>query len=106
CRYQDKDEQVSVTRADFEEATRHLLTQTLDTARRTVKTAQEKASGLTIDRVLLAGGSARMPMVDEALRSQLGWDPQPTGFDLAVAQGAAIHARRLLDAARRERQDA
>ncbi|MFT4188959.1 MAG: Hsp70 family protein, partial [Aeromicrobium sp.] len=32
CRYQDKDEQVSVTRADFEEATRHLLTQTLDTA--------------------------------------------------------------------------
>ncbi|RMF94298.1 MAG: Hsp70 family protein, partial [Planctomycetota bacterium] len=61
CECQGKIEQFEVTRAEFEEATQDLLDQTLF---RTVQAL--KASGLTwneIDRVLLVGGSTRMPMV-------------------------------------------
>ena len=67
CRYQDKDEQVAVSRAEFEAATRHLVTTTLEISERVVKAAEAKVSGLKVDRVLLVGGSSRMPMIDAAL---------------------------------------
>lgn len=97
CRYQDKDEKIEVTRAEFEDATRHLVGQTLEISRRTVATAEQKAPGLRIDRVLLVGGSAKMPMIETALREQLGWDPARTDFDLAVAKGAAIYGQAAVD---------
>lgn len=84
---------LTITRADFEAATKHLVNQTLDIAERTVKNAQQKEPGLTIDRVLLVGGSSRMPMISEALRNTLNWEPENTDFDLAVAKGAAIYGQ-------------
>ena len=97
CRYQDKDEQVAVSRAEFEAATRHVVTTTLEISERVVKAAEAKVSGLKVDRVLLVGGSSRMPMIDAALREQLGWNPASTDFDLAVAKGAAIYGQAAVD---------
>ena len=97
CRYQDKDEQVTVTRAEFEAATRHLVAQTLEISQRVVKAAESKVPGLKVDRVLLVGGSSKMPMIDAALREQLGWNPANTDFDLAAAKGAAVYGAMLLD---------
>ncbi|MBQ1084099.1 Hsp70 family protein [Nocardiopsis sp. B62] len=97
CRYEDRDEKVEVTRDEFDAATRHLVGQTLEIAQRTVDTAERKTPGLTIDRVLLVGGSAKMPMIETALRDQLGWDPARSDFDLAVAKGAAIYGQAAVD---------
>ncbi|WP_026116964.1 Hsp70 family protein [Nocardiopsis valliformis] len=97
CRFEDRAETIEVTRAEFEDAARHLVNQTLDIAQRTVATAQEKSPGLQIDRVLMVGGSARMPMIERALREQLGWDPVRTDFDLAVAKGAAVYGQAAVD---------
>jgi molecular chaperone DnaK len=97
CRYQDKDEQVVVTRAEFEAATRHLVAQTIEISQRVVTAAERKVPGLKIDRVLLVGGSSKMPMIGAVLREQLGWNPANTDFDLAVAKGAAIYGQAAVD---------
>ncbi|MGV1004586.1 MAG: Hsp70 family protein [Candidatus Nanopelagicales bacterium] len=97
CRYQGSDEQVTVTRTEFEAATRHLVAQTLDIAQRVVTAAEKKVPELKVDRVLLVGGSSKMPMIEAALREQLGWDPAKTGFDLAVAKGAAAYGQAAVD---------
>lgn len=97
CRYNGNDEQVEVTRAEFEAATKHLVIQTLEISQRVVTSAEAKVPGLQVDRVLLVGGSARMPMIDTALREQLGWNPVRTDFDLAVAKGAAIYGQAAID---------
>ena len=97
CRYLDKDEQVSITRADFEAATRYLVAQTVEISQRVVAAAEQKVPGLKVDRVLLVGGSSKMPMIDAALREQLGWNPASTDFDLAVSKGAAIYGQAAID---------
>lgn len=98
CRYEDYDEKIIVTRADFEQATAHLVSQTAEIAERTIETAKTLKPGLQIDKLILVGGSSRMPMVDQALRAK-GWDPVPTEYDLAVAKGAAIYGQALLSGA-------
>jgi molecular chaperone DnaK (HSP70) len=95
CRYQDKVELVAVTRSEFEAATRHLVARTVEISQRVVTAAEAKVPGLKVDRVLLVGGSSKMPMIDAALREQLGWNPARTDFDLAAAQGAAIYGASL-----------
>ena len=69
CEHRGRIERVEVTREQFEEATRDLVDRTRFTVTETLK-----AAGLTwsdIDRVLLVGGSTRMPMVREMLRGRL-----------------------------------
>ncbi|MFZ2238273.1 MAG: Hsp70 family protein [Gordonia amarae] len=95
CKYQDYKENVQVTREDFESATKHLIDQTVEITERTIATAQGIKPGLEIDKLILVGGSSRMPMVENALRA-MGWDPEKTEFDLAVAKGAAIYGEALL----------
>ena len=55
-----------------------------------------QAAGCTwkdIDRVLLVGGSTRMPMVRQMLKDLAGKDPDASvSADEAVADGAALHA--------------
>lgn len=98
CRYEDYDEKVAITRDDFEAATKHLVDQTVDIAERTIETAKGLKPGLEIDKLIMVGGSSRMPMIEAALRAK-GWDPKPTEFDLAVAKGAAIYGEALLSGA-------
>lgn len=90
-------EAITVTREEFEAATQHLVDQTVEICRRTLATGQEKDPGLTIDRMLLVGGSSRMPMVRAALTEQLGWACEDTDFDLAVAKGAAIYGQAAIE---------
>lgn len=97
CRYGTADEQISVTREEFESATKHLVDQTIEICKRATEIARTKDPGIVVDRFLLVGGSARMPMVEAALKEQLGLDPIRTDFDLAVAKGAAIYGQTAVD---------
>ncbi|CAH0231601.1 Hsp70 family protein [Rhodococcoides fascians] len=98
CRFEGHDEKIVVTRDEFVSATAHLVKQTVEITQRVIDTAKQKAPGLAIDKLLLVGGSSRMPMVDEALRAA-GFDPIPTDFDLSVAKGAAIYGQAIVDGA-------
>jgi molecular chaperone DnaK len=84
-----------ITREKFEEITHDLLDRTRFTTRQTLQ-----AAGCTwdkIDRVLLVGGSTRMPMVRAMLKEISGKDPDASvSADEAVAHGAALHAGILL----------
>lgn len=93
CSYADVTEMVEVTRQEFEEATASLVEETLDIVQRAVDTAEIKRPGLKLDEVLLVGGSSRMPMIENSLRSRFGWEPLSTKFDLAVAEGAALYGQ-------------
>ena len=97
CRYNSADEQITITRADFEDSTKYLVDQTIEICRRATALAESKRPGLTVDKFLLVGGSSRMPMVAAALKEQLGLEPIPTDYDLAVAKGAAIYGQTAVD---------
>ena len=94
-RYQNKKQSVEVTRAEFEAATADLVAQTVQITQRVLETARIKVPGLAIDRLLLVGGSSRMPMIEAAL-GQAGFAPERTDFDLSVAKGAAVYGQGLL----------
>jgi molecular chaperone DnaK len=85
---------IEVTRSELEELTRDLVERTETTTSLLVKQA-----GLDwgqIDRVLLVGGSSRMPMVRDMLRRLSGKEPDCSQSpDEAVAQGAALYAGML-----------
>lgn len=85
--------QIVVTRDEFESATAHLVDRTIEVSKQCVEIAKQKDPNVTIDRVLLVGGSSRMPMIANALKDKLSWDAQPTDFDLSVAKGAAIYGQ-------------
>lgn len=78
-----------LTRAKFEDMTRHLLDRTVAPVRQALKD-----SGLTkndIHHVLLVGGSTRMPAVVELIKKELGKEPNKSvNPDEVVAIGAAI----------------
>lgn len=85
-----------IARSTFEELTADLLERTRFTSNRVLKDAGLKWSDLT--RVLLVGGSTRMPMVARMLAAESGRPPDASiSPDEAVAQGAAIYAGMLLD---------
>ena len=78
-----------LTRAKFDELTADLVEKTMGPARQALKD-----SGLPpekIDRVILVGGSTRMPSVQKAIKSYLGKEPyKGINPDEVVAIGAAI----------------
>jgi len=90
--YQDSSLNVHLTRKEFEEMTRHLVTRT----RLVTNLVVSEQAGLQwsdIDRVLLVGGSTRMPMVKEMLARTTQQTPDDTiDPDQVVARGAAIYA--------------
>jgi len=85
---------VEITRYEFHELTRDLLDRTEMTTSLVVKQACLDWS--QIDRILLVGGSSRMPMVRDMLRRISGKEPDCSQSpDEAVAHGAAIYAGML-----------
>lgn len=80
-----------LTRSGFEELTSDLLQRMVEPTERALKDAG--LGPLDIDRVLLVGGSTRMPQVRRLLRELMGKEPY---FDInpdeIVAMGAAIQA--------------
>ncbi len=103
CDYQGRSARVEITREQFEGATLDLVDRTRFTVNETLK-----AAGLDwsrIDRLLLVGGSTRMPMVRNMLRELSGQEPDASvAADEAVAHGAALWAGLLV--ARREGEPA
>jgi molecular chaperone DnaK len=84
---------VRLTRAELEEMTAPLLRRTLDLTRACLAEAARRGAA-RIDRVLLVGGSSRMPAVAAALRDELDLDPRLHDPDLAVARGAALYGEK------------
>ncbi|HUY32107.1 MAG TPA: Hsp70 family protein [Pirellulales bacterium] len=94
-RHQEKRHKLEITREEFEEATAPLVLRTRMTAEIVVMQA-----GLTwdeIDKVLVVGGSTRMPMIKRMLSELAGKHvDQSVSPDEAVAHGAALYADLLL----------
>jgi molecular chaperone DnaK len=82
---------VPITRAEFEEMTADLLDRTRFTVRSVLKEARLEWKNLT--RLLLVGGSSRMPMVQQMLERESGLKADRSlSPDEAVAHGAALYA--------------
>ena len=80
---------MTLTRAKFEDLIRDLVESTLTPVRQALKDA--KISKDDIDKVLLVGGSTRIPMVQELIKKELGKEPsREVNPDEVVAMGAAI----------------
>lgn len=80
---------MTLTRAKFEDLISDLVESTLDPVRKAIKDA--KISKKDIDKVLLVGGSTRVPLVYETVSKELGKEPsREVNPDEAVAMGAAI----------------
>ena len=80
---------VTLTRAKFDELTRDLVEATIEPTRKAMKDAGLSAS--EIDKVLLVGGSTRIPAVQDAIKRELGKEPTKNiNPDECVAIGAAI----------------
>ena len=80
---------VTLTRAKFEELTADLVEATIEPTRKAMQDAGLSASD--IDKVLLVGGSSRIPAVQEAIKKVLGKEPtKNVNPDECVAIGAAI----------------
>ena len=80
---------ITLTRAKFNEITSDLVEKTMDPVRTALKDSGLSAD--EVDRVLLVGGSTRIPAVQEAVRRII--DKEPTkgiNPDECVAVGAAI----------------
>lgn len=83
--------EMSLTRAKFEELISDLVDSTLTPVRNALKDAGLKASD--IDKVILVGGSTRIPKVQEIIAKELGKEPSKgVNPDEVVAMGAAIQA--------------
>lgn len=86
--------QSKITREEFQEMTAHLLDRTRFTIGKLV--GDSKTSWIEVDRILLVGGSTRMPQVREMLLKETGIEPDGSiSADEAVAHGAAIYAATL-----------
>ena len=81
--------ETSLTRAKFEELTNDLSESTLEPVRKALKDA--KLTAKDIDKVLLVGGSTRIPKIQELVQKELGKEPSKgVNPDEVVAMGAAI----------------
>ena len=85
---------VRLTRADFDRLTADLVERTLTPVSNALNDAGLQSSQL--DKVLLVGGSTRIPAVQEAVKKATGKEPSKTlNPDECVAIGAAIQGGKL-----------
>ncbi|WP_100333400.1 molecular chaperone DnaK [Bacillus alkalisoli] len=81
--------ELTLTRAKFDEISSSLVERTMGPVRQSLKDAGISASEL--DKVILVGGSTRIPAVQEAIKRETGKEPHKgVNPDEVVAQGAAI----------------
>jgi molecular chaperone DnaK len=82
---------VPLTRAKFDELTADLVEKTMGPTKQALSDAGLTAEG--VDRIILVGGSTRIPAVQEAIRKLLGKEPHKgVNPDEVVAMGAAYQA--------------
>ncbi|QTM99877.1 molecular chaperone DnaK [Sediminibacillus dalangtanensis] len=81
--------EMNLTRAKFDELSSGLVERTMGPTRQALKDAGMSAG--EIDKVLLVGGSTRIPAVQEAIKKEIGNEPSKgVNPDEVVALGAAI----------------
>ena len=81
--------EMDVTRAKFESLISDLVDSTMEPVRKALKDA--KLSKSDIDKVILVGGSTRIPMVQDLVKKETGKDPSKgVNPDEVVSMGAAI----------------
>jgi len=82
---------MDISRAKFEQLTSHLVERTIEPMRKAMADAGVSTSD--IDKVILVGGSTRIPAVQEAVKRVTGKEPfKGINPDECVAAGAAIQA--------------
>ncbi len=80
---------VNLTKAKFEELNMDLFESTLEPVKKALKDAKLKSSD--INKVILVGGSTRIPYIQELVKKELGQEPSKgVNPDEVVAMGAAI----------------
>lgn len=83
--------EASLSRAKFDELTRHLVDMTMGPVQQAMADSGLKPSDLS--KVLLVGGSSRIPAVQEAVKRFTGKEPfKGINPDECVAMGAALQA--------------
>lgn len=81
--------EMNLSRAKFEDLASSLIERTMGPTRQAIKDAGMSAS--EIDKVILVGGSTRIPAVQEAIKKETGKEPSKgVNPDEVVAMGAAI----------------
>src|SRR5699024_103319 len=81
--------ELTLTRAKFDELTSELVEKTMNPVRKALSDAE--LSPNDINKVLLVGGSTRIPSVQEAIKKETKKDPSKgVNPDEVVALGAAI----------------
>lgn len=81
--------EVSLSRAKFDDITASLVERTMEPTRQAMRDAGLTAS--EIDKVILVGGSTRIPAVQDAIKKETGKDPhRGVNPDEVVAMGAAV----------------
>ena len=84
---------MEVTRDEYENITRELLIRTKNLLDDVLTVAEKKGYSINkIDKILLVGGSSRMPQVSAMLQKEYNLTPVLADPDEAVAKGAAIFA--------------
>jgi len=82
---------MSLSRSKFEKLTSSLVERTMSPTRQAMKDASIKKGD--VDKVLLVGGSTRVPAVQQAIEKEVGKAPfKGINPDEAVAMGAALQA--------------
>lgn len=82
---------MDITRAKFDELTKRLVDLTMEPTKKAMQDAG--LSNSEIDKVILVGGSTRIPAVQAAIKNLLGKEPHKgINPDESVALGAAIQA--------------
>lgn len=83
--------EITLTRAKFEDLSSDLVERTMGPTRRAMQDAGMTPSD--IDKIVLVGGSTRIPAVQEAIKKLTGKDPHKgVNPDEVVALGAAVQA--------------
>ena len=81
--------ETTLTKAKFEELNKDLFDSTLEPVKKALKDA--KMTAKDIDKVILVGGSTRIPYIQELVKKELGQEPyRGVNPDEVVAMGAAI----------------
>jgi molecular chaperone DnaK (HSP70) len=89
---------LTLTRAELEEACADLFGATDEIIQRVLAAAEAKGV-VGIDEVIMVGGSSRIPILKANLEQMLGVAPRMVDPDLAVAKGAALRAHQLVGSA-------
>lgn len=87
------DLELTITRAELEEATADLVERSIQESLRTIE--KNNIDPASIDEIIMVGGMSRMPLVQQRLKETFTREPKLVDPDLIVSRGAALKAEQL-----------